>query len=634
MPTASVSGLWSNNATWGGSAPPANDQPATINAGINILIDVDQSGFADGMQTVTLNGDATGVAMLYFMDGYNGWLKMKDGYHIVGQSATYKGRILANSNGAWGSTGALGFAYKAVIDHRGASEFKAANIDVRMYCTEPTNKYVETYGTKIAVSSINTGTDVITLASSHGWSANTAVKIRSSGTLPGGLFSDLIYYAQNPSGADLKLSLASSGSVVDITSSGSGTIEVYSGHTNTSTAVMNVLQNVTGDIGWSDVAEHNAVCLSNVGPISTDTQYLTIATGGIAAGTITLSANVDSTQYPGAVICLSSRNCSIRFNKTSSFTSVTNANNCVFGEIRNINTGKNGYALHGCVNSSASTVLGFSYSLNNARVCTVGSVLFSNYALSGSNGCNINYTFGVAYPFYSASNNNVVNLVSGATTCFSYGAANNIINILNGSNIVSSFGGIKNTVKKLSAIGSFVTATNNATTHFVIEDGYVNSANRFPLRVYTNAGNVLPLISGDTDFQTPPSGNSWIFEATPNSSCDGVYQAGRIIYSPINPIAVYATSGSKTLTYKIWPVGWSSSLTQDDVILEVSYLDSASGNTRTTVYNTSQTYANGAWRNCSVTFNPSQTGIAYVQLYLKKYVASAYLLIDPVFTLV
>lgn len=180
--------------------------------------------------------------------------------------------------------------------------------------------------------------------------------------------------------------------------------------------------------------------------------------------------------------------------------------------------------------------------------------------------------------------------------------------------------------------GTFSIADNSRNNVCVLEDSTISGVDRFPLRVYTNAGDILPLDSGDTDWQAPESGNSWIMQEIPNSYCTYDTFVNQVAYSPINPMSVYAQARPTTLTFKIWPVGWTTSLDQDDVVLEVKYLDTASGITRTTVYNTSQTYANGAWRNCSVTFTPSQAGIVYFQLYFRFYQSGCYVLIDPIWS--
>lgn len=54
--TASVTGLWSNTATWGGSAVPVNGDSVTVNAGVVVTVDVDESGFASGLLSIALNG--------------------------------------------------------------------------------------------------------------------------------------------------------------------------------------------------------------------------------------------------------------------------------------------------------------------------------------------------------------------------------------------------------------------------------------------------------------------------------------------------------------------------------------------------------------------------------------------------
>jgi hypothetical protein len=577
-------------AIWdGGAAVPADDDAVVITAGHAVLMNVDLSAYT-GLRQVTVQGHASTPAMLYFMDGTSGYLKIRTGYNLIGTAGTLKGRILANSDGIWGNTGALAFANKAVIDLQGTSQVNATYLDIMMHCTNPTNAFVETYGTKIAVSSIDTGTDVITMVSAHGWTANTPVKIRSTETLPSPLSANEMYYVISPSGADLKLALYSSGATLDITSSGSGTIEIYSGHTSTATGQMNVLQDVSADPQWVAGA---AIVLADAGPVDYDQQRTTIS--ATSSTTITLGVNVDSVQYPGARIYLTDRNCAILSSGVVTAQAIVTASiGNTFGSIRNISTGTlYGYGLNSSSNNTVTTITGCSYGLNS-------------------------------------SSNNTVTTITGCASGLN-NSSNNTVTTINVCNTVSSGGAAKNRIKNVSSVTTMQVVSSTILGNFVIDDGTLSDANRFPMRIYTNVGTILPLVSGDTDFQTPDSGNSWVFEVTPNSGC-GASLAGQIPYSPIDPIPAYATSGSKTLTYKIYPVGWSSSLDQDDVVLEVSYLDSASGITRTTVYNTSQTYAIDGWRSCSVTFSPAQDGIAYANLYVRKYESAAYLLIDPALT--
>jgi len=171
-------------------------------------------------------------------------------------------------------------------------------------------------------------------------------------------------------------------------------------------------------------------------------------------------------------------------------------------------------------------------------------------------------------------------------------------------------------------------ASNGNKYSAILEDCLMESTDRQPIRIYESAGNWLPLVSGDTNWQTPTSSNDWILEAIPNSYCKDSY-CNQLELSPLNPMGQYVTSGSKTLTYKIYPVGWTTALDNDDIVLEVQYLDSASGITRTTILNTTTIYDNNAWRDLSVTFNPSQGGIIYFQVYFKKYESGCYIVIDP-----
>jgi hypothetical protein len=216
--------------------------------------------------------------------------------------------------------------------------------------------------------------------------------------------------------------------------------------------------------------------------------------------------------------------------------------------------------------------------------------------------------------FNSSGLNRIDGAVNNNTTTTSLSAGN----IINGD--VSSVG-----------FGTHVDYSRHFT--LVLEDCTLAGSDRFPLRIYANAGNILPLESGDTDWQTPGSGNTWIMQALPNSYCSYNTFPQQLLYSPLRDMATYAPASSTTITIKIWPVGWSTALDQDDVVLEVKYLDTASGVTRTTVYNTSQTYANGAWRDCSVTFTPSQAGVVYFQLYFRNYESGAYVLIDPIWSI-
>lgn len=316
--TSVSSGSWGTAGTWDAGVP-ADDDAVVIAAGHNVLMNVDQSAFT-GLRTVTITGGAT-PGMLYFANGTNGYLKIRTGYDLVGTTDTNRGRLLANSDGSWGTTTALQQSNTAVIDLQSTSKIDALNLDIALYCTQPTNLFVETYktayGPRDQATYVTPATNVIDWGTAPP-SDGTAVQVKSSGTLPGGLLAAVIYYVRAVSGNTCKLATQNSDAlVVDITSTGSGNITMYDGHTDTATKELNVIQDVTGDAPWTTAANHNAVVLVDISPGSYDQQRDTLAV--IAATKLTLTTNnVDSAQYPCARIYLASRNVSILGSGTSS----------------------------------------------------------------------------------------------------------------------------------------------------------------------------------------------------------------------------------------------------------------------------------------------------------------------------
>lgn len=78
------------------------------------------------------------------------------------------------------------------------------------------------------VSSINTGTNVITCSASHGLSAGTKIVLATTGTFPTvtgtALSATEPVYILSPSGADLKIARTLGGTEIDLTSGGTGTL--------------------------------------------------------------------------------------------------------------------------------------------------------------------------------------------------------------------------------------------------------------------------------------------------------------------------------------------------------------------------------------------------------------------------
>ena len=74
------------------------------------------------------------------------------------------------------------------------------------------------------LSSVNASTDVLTTSASAAPASGTPLVFESTGSMPGGLSANTNYYPISQSGKTFKVSTSSSGSAVNITGSGSGTI--------------------------------------------------------------------------------------------------------------------------------------------------------------------------------------------------------------------------------------------------------------------------------------------------------------------------------------------------------------------------------------------------------------------------
>jgi len=104
------------------------------------------------------------------------------------------------------------------------------------------------------VTTVNTGTNVITTNPAHGLTdvnPNAIVRFTTTGTLPAGLLVDTDYYVlTTPSTTTLTVSLANEGSIVNITTTGSGTH-----YLNAATVVVNNTQFNLGSV--SSFAEYS-----------------------------------------------------------------------------------------------------------------------------------------------------------------------------------------------------------------------------------------------------------------------------------------------------------------------------------------------------------------------------------------
>lgn len=167
-----------------------------------MLMDADQSSavtFPNGIagvtiRGVTIRGAAVTPGMLYFKDGTNGYLKIKASTTIVGTNAVVYGRILANSDGVWGNTGELNVAYSATLYFLTSAKIAAQYLDIRLYCHQPTTKYVEVYTTLNSFTRV-AGTNNFVTPGVHGLVNASSVKFKVSvgGTLPSPLVAGYIH---------------------------------------------------------------------------------------------------------------------------------------------------------------------------------------------------------------------------------------------------------------------------------------------------------------------------------------------------------------------------------------------------------------------------------------------------------
>jgi hypothetical protein len=540
---AVASGLWSATATWsdtdggaGGAAVPADDDAVFISAAVLVTGDVDLSAYT-GLRTVTIRGGATPGTLL-FKNGTSGYPKIRTAYNLIGTTSTNKGRLLANSDGIWGNTGVLAFANKAVIDLQDTSQIDATNLDIALYCTQPSNLYARTYGSAhmgctvstsaetlgytahglangvivyvttsgtlpspLAVDTpyfvVNTAADTFKLSltqggaaidlttqdgtsttnvhsgmmkawtvstddtltyTNHGLANGTAVMLRSSnGVYPVPLAADTIYYVINTAANTINLALFSAGTAIDITSiAGIGTIDIYTGSigpvpnlgggTNPYTMpTMNVLDDVSSDSAWVTTSGHNRVVLVDADLVDYDQQRLTLT--AIGAATITLSANVDSLQYPGARIYLTSRNVSIRSGGTTATQGIITASiGNVFGcEI--INTAGSGTTFYGYglysshSNTISGTISGCTFGLANSNSNTISGTISGCYSglANNSNSNTISGTISGCYYGLNSSGNTISGTISGCT----YGLASSSGNTISGT-ISGCYSGLAN----------------------------------------------------------------------------------------------------------------------------------------------------------------------------------------------
>ena len=618
--TSTGSGSWSDAIWSGGSGAggaPADGDAVVIAAGHNVLMNADLSSWT-GLTTLTIASHATTPGMLYFKNGTDGHLKFRTGtnYGILGNNdGVTLGRLLANHDGSWpaGDTDdPLTFANKAIIQLDGTSRIMGTYLEIKLFCTQPTNTFVETYGAAYTCTDqstdINTTTGIITFTGAPP-SEGTPVMIKSSGTLPTGWTNTDVYYVRTVSGNTCKLALQNADANIVIPSAtGSGTLTMYSGHTNTSTATMNVVQDVTADTPWVTTDGHDYVCLVDCNaPENYDQQRTQLTT--INAGTIVLSANVDSAQYPLARIFLVSRNVSIRFTGNTNVNILDAVHNSILQcEIRaTAGTGTTFYG-NGLNISYSNTISG------TISGCISGlNASYSNTISGTISGCNSG--------LFNSYSNTISGTISGCAYGLFYSCSNTISGTISGCSYISRKS-INNVLRNNADIGAqtVIYGINTAYEHNRLKCENLNRVDGTH-KIYDNYGDVLKTAcdgTGDAPSVDPDRGSGYCLEASNiQQNCVDVNSALRII----EDVRIWLAAGTHTLAYKVQ----TTYTTSVDLVLTIDYIGTDGVITRATKSAAVATRDNDAdWTKTitSDSFTTTEDGWITVSLDLVEYEAN------------
>lgn len=155
----------------------------------------------------------------------------------------------------------------------------------------------------------------------------------------------------------------------------------------------------------------------------------------------------------------------------------------------------------------------------------------------------------------------------------------------------------------------------------------------YDLEINDNDQTVLLITDSDPEWITPPSGAFREFMikflGTSNTGVSNLAS-----HSPLGKIKEVFVSEFTQITFPIYPVGWTTPLTTDDIYIEVYYtneFDQYYGKAYEYSYNSNPIeLTNDQWNNLKVTFyHEAKTKVEYV-IYLNRYENdSAYIIIDP-----
>ena len=160
---------------------------------------------------------------------------------------------------------------------------------------------------------------------------------------------------------------------------------------------------------------------------------------------------------------------------------------------------------------------------------------------------------------------------------------------------------------------------NNAWGGIVAISGYNGSSDKFHQWLGQGMGELYNVDEDDTI--DPPSGATTYIKFKPLAKVSSYYPL-------IHEEQRYQSSGLKTYTWKFYPVNMNLDAT--DLEVEAWYLDESSGTHRVYATANPSAYDDGGWHDLSITVNPSQAGVVYFKIKLKKYNSSGcYVALDP-----
>jgi len=666
-------GNWSSTTNWdtvagGGGSDPASGNEAgmdnhtyIIQVNHTITLDLNMTAWAVGIAGLTITGHATTPGMLrakYDTDASYG-LKIKTGTTIQGTDAAAKGRLLANSDGVWGNTGALPFARKFIISLDGTANITADYLDIALYGIEPGIKSIATYLAKQTVVG-SAANDTLT-KNSHGYADTTPIMFQvSGGTLPAPLTTTDVYYVRDQTANTFKVALVSGGVAINLTSDGSGTIESYTGHAATNTPTMNVLTDVTGDPQWVSGA---SVVLVNTNQPGTCAQQRVTINGAPNAGNITISENVGSAQYPGARIFLMTRNVAIRSNTTASINIVSYPGGATHGgvfqcEIRSTaGTGTTFYGagvVYGTGHTISGTVSGNTSGVYGGTGHTIsGTVSGSTSGVDTGTGHTISGTVsGNTYGVLNGTGFTISGTVSGNTYGVVYGTGHTISGTVSG-NSDGVYGGTGHTISGTVSgstndfrypVGAICRSAAMADPPTFSDRNTAGMGSRAgSLGIYCeDYGGVLGASrafhpTGDVIKNAAivrSGGAASSLQVVPLSECKtagvrGAWTSAQIRVLAWTEMDVPASAQTKTIYIRgSNATAWSTYPTAAELFVEAVYLNHGTLLTHATAVSTAVLTDNTTWTAFPVTFTPAQAGPVRYRVIFGAYTAGAEIFVD------